>query len=360
MSCFGKKRKSDGDAVQPSRNRPDRGDGPLIEDSFSDVNSKYDVDNASELGSGQYGIVRRCTDRKTGKVLAVKSILKSHVANLKILREEVMLLKEVSHPNIIDLIDVFEDEENLHLVTGMCTGGELFDRIQARRNSDSPEHESGSFSEREAAVIVKQMLAAIAYCHDEKNIVHRDLKPENFLFETDAPGAAVKVIDFGYATRHVTGKNKPMTAEVGTPLYMAPEVMNKKYDRACDVWSIGVIAYTLLAGYPPFNGKNEKEIYEEVKEGKFRFSSPRWDDISVSAKDFICKVLKKDPKLRISAAEAHKHDWIKEYAPDRRRRMSSRMSMKGRMSFVGRMSQRFSMKNLSQSMRNVNQWNVGQ
>mmetsp|Transcript_4996 Transcript_4996/g.14334 ORF Transcript_4996/g.14334 Transcript_4996/m.14334 type:complete len:363 (-) Transcript_4996:506-1594(-) len=327
---------------RPARAERDRG-GPLIEDAFTDVHDKYDVDDASELGSGQYGVVRRCTDRHTRDAFAIKSVLKAHVANIEVLREEVYLLKEVSHPNIIKLVDVFEDKEHVHLVQEMCTGGELFDRIVARRESP----QGGQFSECEAALIVRQILDAVAYCHEEKNIVHRDLKPENFLFETKSESAVVKVIDFGYATRHTNGQ-KPMKDEVGTPLYMSPEVMDKKYNRSCDVWSVGVIAYTLLAGHPPFNGNNEKEIYENVRDGKFRFPSPQWDDVSLSAKDFICKVLKRDAKQRITAAEAAKHKWIQEFAP--RGRRGSLAGRKKRMSIVGlarRASQRLSMRNLN-------------
>lgn len=290
-------------------------DGPQIEDAFTDIRDKYEI--GSELGSGQYGIVRQCTPLgRGGEVLAVKSVLKSRVADMSVLRGEVQLLRDVQpHPNIIRLVDVFEDRDDVHIITEMCRGGELFERIKARKDASTPVEEGGTggkFSERESALIVRQILDAVSYCHDAKGVVHRDVKPENFLFCTDAPDSALKMIDFGYAARinnkgggggknkkGKKGKQQHMTEEVGTPLYMAPEVMDRKYSGgSCDVWSVGVIAYTLLAGYAPFSGSTEPELYDSVREGKFRFLSPHWDDVSVDAKDFICKVLKKDPKQR--------------------------------------------------------------
>uniref|UniRef100_A0A7S4I9P5 non-specific serine/threonine protein kinase n=1 Tax=Odontella aurita TaxID=265563 RepID=A0A7S4I9P5_9STRA len=286
------------------------GGGPLIEDEYSDLTLKYDVDS-KELGSGMYGVVRKCTDRETGGVYAVKTIKKARVAQIGILRQEVQLLREVSsHPNVIELVDVFEDEDEVHLVTELATGGELFDRIVAKKQS--PEKR---FSEKEAACIVKQILDAVSYLHDEKDIVHRDIKPENFLFTSDADDAPIKMIDFGYAVRHVSAEEDgPLREDVGTPLYMAPEVLHRDYDRSCDVWSVGIIAYTLLAGYPPFNGPNDEDIYDAVRGGRFRFLGTDWDDISLDAKDFVCRVLKKDPKLRISAVEASRHGWVRKFA----------------------------------------------
>uniref|UniRef100_A0A7S4MHQ6 non-specific serine/threonine protein kinase n=1 Tax=Odontella aurita TaxID=265563 RepID=A0A7S4MHQ6_9STRA len=285
------------------------GGGPLIEDEYSDLTLKYDVDS-KELGSGMYGVVRKCTDRETGGVYAVKTIKKARVAQIGILRQEVQLLREVSHPSIIELVDVFEDKEEVHLVTELATGGELFDRIIAKKQS--PEKK---FTEKEAALIIRQILDAVSYLHDVKDIVHRDIKPENFLFSSDADDAPIKVIDFGYAVRHIPKEHGPLREDVGTPLYMAPEVIQKKYNCACDVWSVGIIAYTLLAGFPPFNGLTEQAIYASVSEGKFRFPSPYFDGVSAKAKDFICKVLKKDPKLRIGATTARFHPWILENAP---------------------------------------------
>ena len=188
----------------------------------------------------------------------------------------------------------------------MCTGGELFDRIIAKTQSDE-----GHFSEKDAAKLVRDILDAIRYCHDVKGIVHRDLKPENFLFLTEAEDSPVKIIDFGLS-RHDDAEYGIMQTKVGTPYYVAPEVLRREYTNSCDIWSIGVITYILLCGYPPFYGDSDTQIFESVRVGKFDFPSPEWDDISESAKDFVLQMLKKNPAQRPTAAQALKHSWIQE------------------------------------------------
>ena len=166
--------------------------------------------NPKELGHGHYGVVRKCMDRETKEWYAIKSIRKAKVSKIEVLKREIQILKEVKHPNIIELIDVFEDSKYLHLVTELCTGGELFDRIIAKTQSAE-----GHFSERDAAHLVRDILDAIAYCHDVKGIVHRDLKPENFLFLTEAEDAPIKIIDFGLS-RHNDANQGIMKTKVGT------------------------------------------------------------------------------------------------------------------------------------------------
>lgn len=219
----------------------------MITDTLSDVRVKYHI-NPKEIGHGHYGVVRKCMDRDTKTWYAIKSIRKSKVGKVDVLKREIALLKEVNHPNIIKLVEVHEDQKYLHLVTELCTGGELFDRIIAKTQSDE-----GHFSEADAAAIVRCILDAIAYCHDVKGIVHRDLKPENFLFSTPAEDAVIKIIDFGLS-RHDDMQAGIMNTKVGTPYYVAPEVLNREYTKSCDIWSIGVITYILLCGYPPFYG----------------------------------------------------------------------------------------------------------
>ncbi|CAN0046355.1 unnamed protein product, partial [Sphacelaria rigidula] len=162
-------------------------------------------------------------------------------------------------------------------VTELCTGGELFDRIIAKTES-----EEGCFSEQDAAKIVHAILGAIEYIHNEHNICHRDLKPENFLFKTTEDESELKIIDFGLS-RFEDG-SEAMTTRVGTPYYIAPEVLLKKYDKACDLWSIGVIIFILLCGYPPFHGRNDAEIFQAVQRVQYRFLSPEWDEVSSEAK----------------------------------------------------------------------------
>ena len=140
--------------------------------------------------------------------------------------------------------------------------------------------------------------------------VHRDLKPENFLFSTKDEDAVIKIIDFGLS-RHDTA-TKIMNTKVGTPYYVAPEVLNREYTKSCDIWSIGVITYILLCGYPPFYGDTDNQIFDSVRTGRFDFPSPDWDGISQSAKDFICSMLRKDQSKRLTAAQALQHAWIQE------------------------------------------------
>lgn len=283
--------------------RRDRSDPVMITDALADVRVKYHI-NPKELGHGHYGVVRKCMDRTTKEWFAIKSIRKSKVSKIEVLMREIQILKEVKHSNIIALIDVFEDSKYLHLVTELCTGGELFDRIIAKTQSAE-----GHFSEHDASQLVRDILDAIAYCHDVKGIVHRDLKPENFLFLTEAEDSPIKIIDFGLS-RHNDANQGIMKTKVGTPYYVAPEVLRREYTKSCDIWSIGVITYILLCGYPPFYGDSDAEIFDSVRTGKFDFPSPEWDDISLTAKEFVRYLLQKDPKARPTAAEAMRHEWI--------------------------------------------------
>jgi len=291
----------------PSRckgNNSSRGD-VMVTDALSDVRERYHI-NPREIGHGHYGVVRKCMDRETKEWLAIKSIRKSKVGKIAVLKNEIEILKEVDHPNIIKLISVHEDQKYIHLITELCTGGELFDRIIAKTQS-----EEGHFSERDAANLIWCILDGIRYCHDVQQIVHRDLKPENFLFLTEEEDAPIKIIDFGLS-RHDDQDFGVMKTKVGTPYYVAPEVLKKEYTKSCDIWSIGVITYILLCGYPPFYGDNDNQIFESVRAGRFDFLSPDWDSISDAAKDFVCCLLQMDSSKRLTAAQGLKHKWIRE------------------------------------------------
>lgn len=255
------------------------------------------------IGQGTFGVVRKCRNRSTGQICAVKTILKSKVPNLELLKKEVDLLTNMDHPHIIKLYETFEDDTKLHLVTELCTGGELYDRVVEK--SLSPEHH---FSEYDAARILRNILEAIAYCHDEKNICHRDLKVENFLLLNDSDDAPVKIIDFGLSRFN---DDNVMNSRVGTVYYVAPEVITSDdYSNKCDIWSIGVIAYVLLCGFPPFHAENERKTLQLVMEAPIEFPSPIWDDVSVEAKAFILRLLDRDPIKRPSAQEALTDAWL--------------------------------------------------
>jgi len=253
------------------------------------------------LGSGAFGEVRVCVHRESGAQRAVKVLRKSHMDEdeKKMLFNEINNLKDLDHPNILKMYEFFEDEKRYYIVTEICKGGELFDEILA----------SGRFNEKNAAVLIKQVLSCINYCHNA-NIVHRDLKPENILLEANKEFDQIKIIDFG--TSLVYDPNKKLDEKLGTPYYIAPEVLGKNYGSKCDIWSIGVIVYILLSGIPPFNGKDDQEIMKAVRKGKFSFSDKCWSSVSDQAKDFISKLLTLDQNARPTAAEALTHPWITE------------------------------------------------
>lgn len=284
--------------------------------SAADIEDKYHID-PRVLGTGYHGSVRECINRTSGERLAVKSIRKSDPSvKPGNLAREIMLLQEVNHESIIRLVDVYEDDEYVHLVTDLCEGGELFDKIveNASRDNGMP-----CFAEADAANVLYQILSAVSYMH-KHGIVHRDIKPENILFTTtddeENSQSTVKIIDFGLARKHhgISFGEQPMSTIVGTPYYISPDVLKKRYDKSCDLWSVGVIAYILMCGYPPFNGANNCEVYDAVRRGRYQFSSADWSATSKESRDFIRRLLQRDPAKRMTAEEALNHPWIVQHA----------------------------------------------
>lgn len=212
--------------------------------------------------------------------------------------EEVQILRGLDHPNILKVLEFYQNEKYFFIVTEFLEGGELFDRIM----------EIQSFSEENSTQVMEQVLSAVLYLH-KHGFIHRDLKPENIIFETKDVNSKIKVIDFG--TSCAFEKGNKLKKKLGTPYYIAPEVLKRNYDEKCDVWSSGVIMYILLCGYPPFNGANDKVIFQRVLEGKFAFPDEDWDGISKQAKDLIKRMLCYDPSKRISVAECVQHEWFK-------------------------------------------------
>jgi calcium/calmodulin-dependent protein kinase I len=179
----------------------------------------------------------------------------------------------------------------------LVTGGELFDRIV----------EKGSYTEKDAADLIKQVLSAVAYMHSE-GVVHRDLKPENLLYHSTDEDSKIMISDFGLSKMEDSGI---MATACGTPGYVAPEVLAQKpYGKSVDVWSIGVISYILLCGYPPFYDENDANLFAQILKGEFEFDSPYWDDISEDAKEFIRQLMCVDVDKRLSCEEALQHAWI--------------------------------------------------
>jgi len=253
-----------------------------------------------QLGKGGYGKVYEVKNIKTGEVRACKHLSKLNIKNLEKFRREIEILKQMDHPNIIKLYEVYESDRSLYLVMEECKGGEIFDRI-IKHIQDKK-----MYTERDAAKIFEQVMSCIAYCHN-KNICHRDLKPENLLFLNEGEGEdnRLKVIDFGLSQACDRLKTK-----VGTAYYVSPEILNGNYTHLCDIWSAGVILYILLSGDPPFNGPNDNAIYTKIAEMKFKFPENKWKNISNEAKDLICHMIVPE-KDRYTAEQVLKHPWFK-------------------------------------------------
>ncbi|KAF8398011.1 hypothetical protein HHK36_016937 [Tetracentron sinense] len=263
-----------------------------------------------KLGQGQFGTTFFCLEKTTEKELACKSIAKRKLTteeDVEDVRREIQIMHHlVGHPNVISIIGAYEDAVAVHVVMELCAGGELFDRIIQR----------GHYTERKAAELARIIVGVVEACHS-LGVMHRDLKPENFLFVNEEEDSPLKTIDFGLSVFFRPGEM--FTDVVGSPYYVAPEVLRKHYGPECDVWSAGVIIYILLSGVPPFWDETEQGIFEQVLKGELDFMSDPWPNISDSAKDLVRKMLVRDPKKRPTAHEVLCHPWVQvdSVAPDK-------------------------------------------
>ncbi len=254
------------------------------------------------LGKGVFSEVKNAVSLKSGKneEVAIKCCTKKTLRKRDIegLDTKVRILLTINHPNILTLIDTFEDLDYYFIVVEKALGGELFDRIVQKVQ----------YSEADAQVVIRTILTAVSYCH-KKGIVHRDLKPENLLLKCKESDTELKIADFGFAA--ICCQNELLREQCGTPSYIAPEILKGcPYNQAVDVWSIGVIAFILLGGYPPFRSKDRKRLFFQIMNGLYTFSPCLWDGITDEAKDLIKKMLMVDPKKRITASEALKHPYM--------------------------------------------------
>ncbi|CAL5076755.1 unnamed protein product [Urochloa decumbens] len=254
-----------------------------------------------KLGQGQFGTTYQCVEKETGKQFACKSIAKRKLVtdeDVEDVRREIQIMHHLSgHPNVVSIVGAYEDAVAVHLVMELCAGGELFDRIIQR----------GHYSEKAAAQLARVIIGVVEACHS-LGVMHRDLKPENFLFVNQKEDAPLKAIDFGLSMFFKPGEI--FSDVVGSPYYVAPEVLMKDYGCKVDVWSAGVIIYILLSGVPPFWDESEQGIFEQVLKGELDFSSDPWPSISESAKDLVRKMLNRNPKKRLTAHEALCHPWV--------------------------------------------------
>ncbi|XP_071381653.1 calcium/calmodulin-dependent protein kinase IGb [Centroberyx affinis] len=253
-------------------------------------------DFMEELGSGAFSEVYMVKERKTGKMFAMKCVKKKQKRDLN-LENEIAVLRKIKHENVVGMEDFYESRTHYYLVMQLVSGGELFDRILDR----------GMYSEKDASRVIQQVLQAVSYLH-QNGIVHRDLKPENLLYYSQDENAKIMISDFGLSKMVDNGI---MSTACGTPGYVAPEVLAQKpYSKAVDCWSIGVITYILLCGYPPFYEETETRLFSKIMKAQYEFDAPFWDDISESAKDFIRNMMQKNPSMRYSTDQALRHPWI--------------------------------------------------
>ncbi|KAL0338727.1 UNVERIFIED_CONTAM: Calcium-dependent protein kinase [Sesamum angustifolium] len=254
-----------------------------------------------KLGQGQFGTTFLCLEKETNKEFACKTIAKRKLIteeDVEDVRREIRIMHHLAgHPNVISIVGAYEDAVAVHLVMELCAGGELFDRIIQR----------GHYTERKAAELARTIVSVVEACHS-LGVMHRDLKPENFLFVDDEEESLLKTIDFGLSIFFRPGET--FTDVVGSPYYVAPEVLKKHYGPECDIWSAGVIIYILLSGVPPFWDETEQGIFEQVLKGELDFVSEPWPSISDSAKDLVRKMLVRDPKKRPTAHQVLCHPWV--------------------------------------------------
>ncbi|KAE8766953.1 calcium-dependent protein kinase 7-D [Hordeum vulgare] len=264
-----------------------------------DIAERYEL--GGELGRGEFGVTYLCTDRDTREALACKSISKKKLrtaVDIEDVRREVEIMRHLpKHPNIVTLRDTYEDDNAVHLVMELCEGGELFDRIVAR----------GHYTERAAAVVTKTIVEVVQMCH-KHGVMHRDLKPENFLFANKKETAALKAIDFGLSVFFTAGER--FTEIVGSPYYMAPEVLKRNYGQEVDVWSAGVILYILLCGVPPFWAETEQGVAQAIIRSVIDFKRDPWPRVSDNAKDLVRGMLNPDPRRRLTAQQVLDHPWL--------------------------------------------------
>ena len=250
-----------------------------------------------KLGEGAYGSVYKVQQKFTNYLRAVKAIKKKNVDSTEFFNE-IELLKALDHPNIIKLFDCYQDKSYYYMVEEYCSGGDLFDYIQKEK----------FFTERKAGTIFNQLLSAVNHLH-KKRIVHRDLKPENIvLIEAKNKDVFIKLIDFGTS---ITIKGKNLTQELGTIYYIAPEVFMNSYNEKADIWSCGIILYTMLCGHPPFCGNKENTIKSKILHSKLVFPTKEFKSVSKEAIEYIKHLLSYNPEQRPSAEEALNNKWLK-------------------------------------------------
>lgn len=258
-----------------------------------------------EVGRGHFGYTCSAKGKKgslKGQDVAIKVIPKSKMTTviaIEDVRREVKILRSLNgHKNLVQFYDAYEDADNVYVVMELCKGGELLDKILSR---------GGKYSEEDAKAVMIQILSVVSFCHLQ-GVVHRDLKPENFLFTSKDENSPLKAIDFGLSD--YVKPDERLNDIVGSAYYVAPEVLHRSYGTEADMWSIGVIAYILLCGSRPFWARTESGIFRAVLKTDPSFDEAPWPSLSVDAVDFVKRLLNKDYRKRLTAAQALSHPWL--------------------------------------------------
>lgn len=281
-----------------------------------DITQFYEVQK--KIGEGAYGKIYKVRNKQSGDIRAMKQVTKSKIQDMGKFQTEIKILSMLDHPNIVRLFEVIEDDKYYNLLEELCTGGELLTRAQKTE-----------LKEKDIARIFYQIISGVAYIHG-MGIAHRDLKLENILFSTENPMSPIKIIDFGFSVfmdknneklkedkKDKDNENtdpkkfgfKRLKSKVGTLYYISPEIIKGNYDEKCDIWACGVILYILLAGYPPFSGNTDKEVYNLITNLKYDFDKERWKNISKYAKELIKNMLI-PAKNRFSAKQVLASKWF--------------------------------------------------
>ena len=251
------------------------------------------------LGEGAFGEVWKVKHKLTGKEFAMKIIQKKPEFKEKSILNEINILKKLDHPNILKILEFYYSSDKFFIITEFCTGGELYKEIKKRN----------IFPEDQTAFVLYQIFSAIRYCH-KMRIIHEDIKPENIMITKRDKNnyLYIKLIDFG--TAKIFKEGNMQEGMIGSAYYIAPEVIDGKYNELCDIWSIGVIMYIMLIGSPPFDGDSDEEILRSIRKGVYRTSSRNYKNISDNAKDLMKKLLEYNPSKRITAKNALNHPWF--------------------------------------------------
>ena len=266
------------------------------------IEDVYIIEQDTVLGEGASAIVRKGIKRDSGETYAIKIIDKSQMGEneLESLYNELKIMSIIDHPNIVRVYEYYECHGVVFIVMELMSGGELFDKIV----------EYEHYTEKQAAETFTPIVDAVRYCH-KLGIVHRALKPENLLYSSNEENAMIKVSDFGFAKFLIPKSQEQLFTACGTPSYVAPEIIESKgYDAKVDCWSLGVILYVMLCGFPPFYADDNNTLFNMIKSADYEFHSPYWDNVSENAKDLIKKLLVVEPSKRLSTEEILKHPWL--------------------------------------------------